>query len=166
MKRRSMPDMKESGVNVTPLIDIVMVLIIFFMLVAKIGVSRGEDSDIQLPAAILGKSLDSLSNTLTLNLHWNRHGDEPQLDALVDGAKRDIAVTRSRAGGQDRELARVLTAFHNQFQDKANVIIRADKDLPYRQLEPVLLACAEASIGNVSYETISASSVPDASAEQ
>jgi len=52
MKRRRMPDMHESGVNVTPLIDIVMVLIVFFMLVAKIGVSRGEDADIPLPSAI------------------------------------------------------------------------------------------------------------------
>ena len=38
MKKHIMPEMKEGGVNVTPLIDIVMCLIIFFMLVAKIGV--------------------------------------------------------------------------------------------------------------------------------
>jgi len=44
-----MPDMKEGGVNVTPLIDIVMCLIIFFMLVAKIGVTRGVDAHINLP---------------------------------------------------------------------------------------------------------------------
>lgn len=148
-----MPDMKEGGVNVTPLIDIVMVLIVFFMLVAKIGVSRGEDEDIPLPSTILGKSLDSLSNTLTLNVHWNRNGDEPELDALVDGRKRDLHVTRQYRNGDDEELARVLTAFHNQFQDKANLIIRADQDLPYRQLELVLLASAEAQIGNISYET-------------
>ena len=148
-----MPDMKEGGVNVTPLIDIVMVLIVFFMLVAKIGVSRGEDDDIPLPSAILGKSLDSLSNTLTLNVHWNHNGDEPILDALVDGQKRDLNLTKQYRGGKDAELARVLSAFHNQFQDKANLIIRADQDMPYRQLELVLLACAEAEIGNVSYET-------------
>lgn len=153
MKRRRMPDMKEGGVNVTPLIDIVMVLIVFFMLVAKIGVSRGEDQDIPLPSTILGKSLDSMSNTLTLNVHWNRNGDEPLLNALVDNRKPTLHVTRQYAAGQDEELARVLSAFHKKFEDKANLIIRADKDLPYRQLEPVLLACAEAGIGNVSYET-------------
>ena len=42
MKKHSMPEMKEGGVNVTPLIDIVMCLIIFFMLVAKIGVTKGR----------------------------------------------------------------------------------------------------------------------------
>jgi len=152
MKRHSIPDMKEGGVNVTPLIDIVMVLIVFFMLVAKIGVTRGEDTDIPLPSAILGKSLESMSNTLTLNVHWNKNADEPVLDALVDGNKRELHVTKQYAGGKDNELSRVLTAWRGAQQDKANLIIRADQDMPYRQLEVVLLAAAQAEIGNVSYE--------------
>ena len=41
MKKHHMPEMKEGGVNVTPLIDIVMCLIIFYMLVAHIGVDTG-----------------------------------------------------------------------------------------------------------------------------
>jgi biopolymer transport protein ExbD len=153
MKRRRMPDMHEGGVNVTPLIDIVMVLIVFFMLVAKIGVSRGEDSDIPLPSAILGKSMDSLSNTLTLNVHWNRNGDEPALDALVDGTKRDLHVSKQYSSGSDQELSRVLTSWRKAQGEKANLIIRADQDMPYRQLELVLLAAAQAEVGNISYET-------------
>jgi len=152
MKRHTMPHMQEGGVNVTPLIDIVMVLIVFFMLVAKIGVTRGEDTDIPLPAAILGKSLKSMSNTLTLNVHWNKNGDEPVLDALIDGKKRELHLTRQYAGGKDEELARVLKAWRDAQQDKANLIIRADQDMPYRQLELVLLAAAQAEIGNISYE--------------
>src|SRR5882724_12919191 len=131
MKRHSMPSMQEAGVNVTPLIDIVMVLIVFFMLVAKIGVSRGEDSSIPLPSAILGKSLDSLSETLTLNVHWNKNGDEPILDALIGDNKRDLHITKQYSGGKDDELARVLAAWRGTLQDKANLIIRADQDMPY-----------------------------------
>jgi biopolymer transport protein ExbD len=152
-RRRHMPDMKEGTVNVTPLIDIVMVLIVFFMLVAKIGVSRGADDDIPLPATILGKTMDSLSNTLTLNIHINKSGDEPFITALVDGQKRDLHLTKEYRTGTDAELQRVLEAFHKQFLDKATIILRADKDLPYRELEPILLACASAGIGNLSYET-------------
>ena len=151
--RRHMPDMKEGTVNVTPLIDVVMVLIVFFMLVAKIGVTRGADEDIPLPSTILGKSMDSLSNTLTLNIHINKSGDEPFITALIDGQKRDLHLTKEYSSGTDAELQRVLEAFHKQFLDKATIILRADRDLPYRQLEPVLLACASAGIGNVSYET-------------
>src|ERR1700759_5347921 len=109
MKRHPMPDMKEGGVNVTPLIDVVMVLIVFFMLVAKIGVTRGEDSDIPLPSAILGKTMDTMAGTLTLNVHWNRNGDEPTLDAMVGDAKRELHVSKQYSAGTDQELARVLT---------------------------------------------------------
>ena len=48
MKKHSMPEMHEGGVNVTPLIDIVMVLIVFFMLVAKIGVTGGQDPNVTI----------------------------------------------------------------------------------------------------------------------
>ena len=158
MKRHHIPDMKEGGVNVTPLIDIVMVLIVFFMLVAKIGVTRGEDSDIPLPSTILGKKLESLSNTLTLNAHWNRNGDEPVLDALVEGNKRDLHVSKQYSSGPDTELFRVLEAYRKTHPDM-NLIIRADQDMPYRQLELVLLAAAQAEIGNISYETRQAETV-------
>ena len=153
MKKHHMPEMKEGGVNVTPLIDVVMVLIVFFMLVAKIGVSRGEDQDIPLPSAIFGKKLESMSNTLTINVHFNRSGDEPLLNAQIDGNKRELHITKKYASGTDQELDRVLKAFADVNKDKANIIVHADKDLPYSQLEPILLSCATAGIGNVSYET-------------
>ena len=69
MRKHSMPDMKEGGVNVTPLIDIVMCLIIFFMLVAKIGVSTGIDQKIDAPKTYLGVKIKDLGNALTLNLY-------------------------------------------------------------------------------------------------
>jgi biopolymer transport protein ExbD len=148
-----MPDMKEGGVNVTPLIDIVMVLIIFFMLVAKIGISRGEDENIPLPSAILGVSLDSLSNTLTLNVHYNKAGDEPMVTAMVHEQMREVPVSKKNSSGTDPELQRVLTEFHEINKEKANVILHADRDLPYAQLEQVLVPIALAGILNVSYET-------------
>src|SRR3954468_24507226 len=66
-KKHSMPEMKEGGVNVTPLIDVVMCLIIFFMLVAKIGVSTGA-KPMALPETIIGKKLDQIPDTVILNV--------------------------------------------------------------------------------------------------
>src|SRR4051812_2074779 len=84
MKMHRMPDIKEGGVNVTPLIDIVMCLIIFFMLVAKIGVAQGIDATIDLPASKLGQDLKDPGQALTLNV---RPGplDQPLVTALVEG---------------------------------------------------------------------------------
>lgn len=154
MKRNHMPDMKEGGVNVTPLIDIVMVLIVFFMLVAKIGVSRGEDENIKLPSAILGVSLDSLSNTLTLNVRSYGNGavsDKPQITALIKGEMKEIPAD---------DLRRVLEEFHRINGEKTNIILHADRDLPYSQLEKVLIPIAQAGIINVSYETKNGKDTP------
>ena len=66
--RRGMPEIKEGNVNVTPLIDIVMCLIIFFMLVAKIGVDTGADRRITIPESLQGLDIGDMGNTLTLNV--------------------------------------------------------------------------------------------------
>ena len=56
MGKHHMPESHAAHPNVTPLIDVVMCLIIFFMLVAKIGVSTGAEK-MELPArASCGRS--------------------------------------------------------------------------------------------------------------
>ncbi|MDB5331405.1 MAG: Biopolymer transport protein ExbD/TolR [Phycisphaerales bacterium] len=152
MKKHSMPVMKEGGVNVTPLIDIVMCLIIFFMLVTKIGVSRGEDKDIALPSAIIGKKIEDLGNTLTLNVH-NSTLDEPQITTMIDSKVKEIKLIDRIGGKTDRPLERVLKEFKQTHKEKSKVIIRADKDLPYHHLEQVLVTIATAGIMDTAYET-------------
>src|SRR4029450_9379784 len=83
MRKHALPEMKEGGVNVTPLIDVVMCLIIFFMLVAKIGVSTGAIA-MELPETILGNKMEELKGTLFLNVL------DPRIDRDAAGMpKRD-----------------------------------------------------------------------------
>jgi biopolymer transport protein ExbD len=74
-----MPEMKEGGVNVTPLIDVVMCLIVFFMLVAKIGVKTGA-TKLDLPETLLGKKIDELGDNVILNV------TDPNIDRESDGS--------------------------------------------------------------------------------
>src|SRR2546421_12218867 len=67
VKRRGMPAAHGNEVNVTPFIDVIMCLIIFFMLVAKIGVNQGNKK-MDLPFSYLGKKIEDMGNTLTLNI--------------------------------------------------------------------------------------------------
>ena len=147
-----MPDMKENGVNVTPLIDIVMCLIIFFMLVTKIGVSRGEDKEIELPATVMGQQIEDLGNTLTLNIHPTVV-EQPLVTALVGDKVREIKIIDRVGGRLDPQLQRILEEFQKTHPGKAKIIIRGDKDLQYKQLEQVLMAIANAQISDVAYET-------------
>ena len=155
MKKHKMPEMKEGGVNVTPLIDIVMCLIIFFMLVAKIGVTTGADATIQPPETILGVAIKDLGNTLTLNVRGGPRLEEPIVTALVDKGDREpreIKIVEQRGAVQDKPLERVLTAFQ-QNNGNAKVIILGEKDLQYHLLEQVLISCANAKITNVNFQT-------------
>ena len=149
-KKHLMPELKEGSVNVTPLIDIVMCLIIFFMLVAKIGVSRGAEP-MELPETFRGTKIDDLGNTLTLNVR-NSGGESPKVTALVEGHQREIGMDFAEDGKSANSLVSVLSILRAR-NAKFQVIIRAEKDLPYRLLEPVLLACTQANVQNVSFNT-------------
>lgn len=151
MKKHRMPEVKEGGVNVTPLIDIVMCLIVFFMLVAKIGVSTGADSSIAIPETILGAKIEDLGNTLTLNVKPGV-GDDPFVTALVAGEVKELKLVESAAGGARSPLVDALTALRKD-NEEFKVIIRGEKDMPYKYLEPVLSACSQANVANVNFNT-------------
>src|SRR5690348_1577100 len=135
MKQHKMPDMKEGGVNVTPLIDIVMCLIIFFMLVAKIGVKSGADPKIKPPSTLLGGKIEDMGSTITLNVRdfalIHKEDAEaaekasqpapappttfelahPRVEALVENGSepKELALV-TPPPGNDHELRRALEA--------------------------------------------------------
>lgn len=150
MRRNRMPDMKEGGVNVTPLIDIVMCMIIFFMLVAKIGVTTGAE-EMEIPETVLGKKIEDMGNTLTLNVREGAE-DQPLVTALVDGDHRELKLMDMRSGEAYSPMVETLTALR-QRNEQFKVIIRGEKDMPYQCLEPVLLACSQANVTNVNFNT-------------
>jgi biopolymer transport protein ExbD len=160
MRRRHMPEAHATHPNVTPLIDVVMCLIIFFMLVAKIGVSTGADSTIDVPVSILGQDLKDPGNALTLNVRRGP-GEAPMVTALVDNTTNEpqelkiLDVTTGK-----RPLFEVLKRLRDG-DPKSNlpanpefkVIIRGERDMAYRYLEPVLIACMEAKVKTVNFNT-------------
>jgi biopolymer transport protein ExbD len=148
MRGHKMPAAHATHPNVTPLIDIVMCLIIFYMLVAKIGVNMGQDAKIELPTSLLGITLKDLGNTVTLNVARPPSGDEPLVTMLdpssgqmvdlkiIDGTKRPLQTFLKKLKGENAEF---------------KVIIRGDQNLEYRFLEPVLITCSEAAVKNVNF---------------
>jgi len=157
MRRHQMPDMKEGNVNVTPLIDIVMCLIIFFMLVARIGVDTGADASIRIPSSVMGIDIKDLGNTVTLNISETAaHKDEPEVSLLhpKTGQKVTVGITDTAPSGElVRPLEDLLTAWRKNLGPECKVIIRADQDLNYRLLEPVLITCAKAKVKDVNFAT-------------
>ena len=163
MRSRRMPDVKEGNVNVTPLIDIVMCLIIFFMLVAKIGVDTGADQAIVIPTSFQGLEIQDMGNTLTLNVRPIAGSDQPMVSALVGGVVEELKLIDPVSG--HKPLLATLKNFRfgkdlkpggsNESADNPEfkVIIRGDESMGYQFLEPVLITCAEARVKNVNFNT-------------
>ena len=151
MGRRHIPESHASHPNVVPLIDVIMCLIIFFMLVAKIGVSTGAE-EMDLPSSILGANIEDMGNTITLNVRPGP-GEEPMITTLVDGQTREVKLFENRGGTSVKPLLEVLKKFRAINPENAKVIIRGEETMPYRFLEPVLITCAEANVKNVNFNT-------------
>jgi biopolymer transport protein ExbD len=147
-----MPDMKEGGVNVTPLIDVVMCLIIFFMLVAKIGVSTGIDQKIDAPSAYLGVKITDLGNALALNLYPKPGTDEPQVLVDLKGERqKELKFQEIRAGKQVHPIREVLQDLRKERGPAFKVIINADRNMKYAAMQLILQECTLAGATNVNF---------------
>lgn len=159
-RRFQPPPVLNNHPNVTPLIDVVMCLIIFYMLVAKIGITTGADESIRIPQSTVGTDLRDPGNALTLNIRPGP-GGQPQVSALIGRATTDLPVTIAPGSAESPlvlalrrlRLGPDLTPGTADDNPELKVILRADENMPYSAIEPVLMACAQAAVRNVSFNT-------------
>ena len=122
--------------NMTPLIDVVFLLIIFFLVSSHLA-RQETQLELSLPAAASGHEADSAPTTrVTINVL-------PDGQLLLGAAPVDAAEISDRLGFERKRTTEDL-----------EVRIRADRALPYRHIEPLLLACAEAKVWNVSFAVV------------
>ncbi len=135
MRRKGLEPMSSNHVNVTPLIDVIMCLIIFFLLCGQFA--RDEAKRVSLPIADLGQEVDKQGQLLVNLVAQPDPGAPPQIYA---GA-RPVSVD-------------ALAAFLRQEEARnpdLNVMIRADQSLAYSYISPLLVACAQANIKSVNF---------------
>ena len=122
----------RSEINVTPLVDVCLVLlIIFFMVVAPIlhaGVR------VELPKTVNGHSLPGESNQLTVSV-------------AADGG---VYVRNARVSAAD--LPALLVQIHAAEPDR-DVIVRGDRHLQYETMCEVLTAVSKAGFVHVGLVT-------------
>ena len=133
MRRRTLHAHHEFGkINVTPMIDVVMCLIIFYLIVGKLAMDRR----IMLPSSAAGITAT---------------GPTPVIIEIAPpdspGAPAPIIVA-----GQPIALPALDNLLRGAADDPAGprpVQIRAGRDLPYAMLAPVLQACRKAGLTSV-----------------
>lgn len=135
MRLRSFhPHQPAAKINVTPLIDVVMVLIIFYLIVGKLAADNR--TRVNLPTTAIGAANEEQKPVvITVAAEGASGGLELSSRILLDGV--DVSASgladalRARVGGK----AATTT-----------VQVRADKRLTYGAVEPVVKACRAAGL--------------------
>ncbi len=121
------------GFNMTPMIDVVFLLIIFFLLSSHLARQETQLA-LPLPAAE--------------SAHPDAARDQPRvtIHVLADGT----LLFANRTISTDELAGRLRERVVEHGSDLA-VRIRGDRGVPYRHVEPILVACTQVGVWNVSY---------------
>jgi len=154
MARKVIEPMHDEHVNVTPLIDVVMCLIVFFMMVSKLV--KDEMVEMVIPRASVGFEMEDQIGRLTINVVPPKDKDE--MGNEIPKNMRGLPTVKIH--GQEMITGdgwKSLTARLRQ-ERKENpdlkVILRADESQEYDWIGPVLVACAQADIKDVNFATM------------
>jgi len=121
---------EEPNLNLTPMIDIVFLLIIFFMVGTQFT-EMERQYDIELPTVSDVQPLTTLPDPITVNVR--RSGE-----IVVMGETRS-----------PQELETQLQVAHENYADQG-VLIRADGQGLYQHVMAVMEVCRKANIRNIS----------------
>jgi biopolymer transport protein ExbD len=123
----------EVGINMTPMIDVVFQLIIFFLLSGHLA-RQEVHLELPLPTAGSGESpAEENKARLTVNVLGDGRLLLASRPVTPDELQLRLAQERAAAGAD------------------LEVRIRSDRAAPYALIEPVLLSAARAGLWNVSF---------------
>lgn len=125
--KAQIPDLTDEEVDLTPMIDIVFLLITFFMVVAAQITTKIE---IEMPEADRAKVPDDTNGRMEVSVQ----NDGKTYIGLVP-------VTLNELAQQVRQDNETIPGF--------KVYVRADASVPHRHVRDVMETCAEAGVFNV-----------------
>jgi biopolymer transport protein ExbD len=127
------PASENPELNLTPMIDVVLQLVIFFMVGTQF-VDRERKIDIDLPLVSAAAPLTEKPDELVVNIA--KTGD----------------ITLSGKVVTPEDLRRRLEEAKQSYKDQA-VVIRGDRDCIYQQVMTVVDLCKQAGIDNLQVAT-------------
>lgn len=125
----------SSEPNLTPLLDLVLQLVMFFMLVANFVMDELSDR-IHLPVASQAKPLTARDP----NVHYLNVTKEGKVILTVG----DPLTTPQEIRFHMLQLARTHALGEQKAKDEVTVIIRADRETRFRDIHKTMLAIKEA----------------------
>jgi biopolymer transport protein ExbD len=128
--------------QVAPMIDVLLVLMTFFMAITSTEVLRTKTRliTIQPPVAPAGRE-PADNSRIIFNVGWDAVRGEGRIECEEQALKSPSEIT-----------SRVLIRKHNRPGFCA--VIRGSKEVPYRYMQEVMVACANAGVDNIAFVVV------------
>ena len=136
---REQPE-EDPEFQIAPMIDVLLVLLVFFMSISSTEVLQ-SNQDITLPVAASAPDKEpNVPSQVTINVGWSA-----------------LEVGSLEVSGKNYPTPADLTPMLEERYEankQVRVLIRADKRVQYAFLRGVMLATANAKIGNVTFSVV------------
>jgi biopolymer transport protein ExbD len=137
---RKHPPEADPEFQIAPMIDILLVLLVFFMSISSTEVLQ-VNKDIRLPVADSAKNPKENPGQVTVNMMWNLINNTGTVE--VKGEKYATP-------------ADIVPILQNAVRANPNtrVLVRADREVKYDYMRTLLQAVGDAGISNITFSTV------------
>lgn len=138
-----MPDETPIRVNLAPVVDVTMSLLIFFLLTTRM-VERESSTRIDLPVARSAQDTDrqDLGNRFVVNIRDARDEGGTGVEYVVDEKIMSLADVLNRLTEEKRH------------EPNVNCIIRGDRTLPFEYVQQVMVGCGRIGVTKVTFSAV------------
>jgi biopolymer transport protein ExbD len=121
--------------QVAPMVDVLLVLLIFFMSITSTEVLK-NNKEVDLPDANKGKKADAKANMLVINVEWH--------------LKAGLMTVEDKSYNDPYNLKPVLLS-RFQANPLLRILIRADRSTEFDFVSQIMKVCSECQIANVTF---------------
>ncbi len=135
-KRKELPE-EEPEFQIAPMVDILLVLLVFFMSISSTEIMQ-KNQNIKLPVARDAKTSKKNPSQAIVNVMWLTTG-------AVQVDDKDFP-----------DPAAIVPVLQNKLTTSPNlrVLLRADRDVRYEYMRSVLEAIGKSGVGNVTFSVV------------
>jgi len=145
-KHRAKPNRPDSAkMDMSPMIDMVFLLIIFFMVASEFIVIR-KDPDVMVPIAPDGKAISNVTGRVLVNVY----SDEVMREKGLDTPFADVN-SKPLMFEDITELVRVARDENDRNQIKTILMLRGDRDALVRRSKEALTAAGAAGVNDIMF---------------
>ena len=140
-------DQGEPEFQIAPMIDVLLVILIFFMTITSASVLK-VDKSISLPIAKNAQKKDNSRAEAVVNVRWQNNKAEFVFEDRVYRKADEIIdqLKTARITGEKN-----ITAGENP---TFRAVIRGDREVPALYVSQAMNACAEAGISDISFSAV------------